>query len=192
MRGACIVGDQRERKCVFVCLCGWVHMCMCINICHIKMEVCVYVSVCMCVYLYMSHQNGSVCVYVSVCICVCVYICHIKMEVCVCLCECVHMCMCVCVYMLHMNGSACVCVFVPQAHFYPCCMDADSRVLALMRSRASRTEPPGRWWDNWPPVPPVLCMTETGILSLVRRVFCFCDKSFYQVLWKPKVFMFKA
>ena len=90
MRGACIVGDQRERKCVFVCLCGWVHMCMCINICHIKMEVCVYVSVCMCVYLYMSHQNGSVCVFMWVCayvyVCMCIYVTYEWkcMRVCVC------------------------------------------------------------------------------------------------------------
>ena len=153
MKGACIVGDQRERKCGFVCLCEWVHMCMCIYICHIKMEVCVFIWVCICV------------------------------------CECVN------IYVTYEWKCMCVCVCTPsQAHFYPCHMECWPSRVNTMRSRASRTEPPGRWWDSWPPVPPVLRMTENivGILSLVRRVFCFCDKSFYQVLWKPKVFMFKA
>lgn len=159
----------------------------------------------------------EVCVYVSVCMCMCVYICHIKMEACVCLCDCVHMCICVCVYIIYVTSKwkcvcvyvcvhMCMCVYVYVTYKWKCmcvCVwvklifilviwNVDPRVLTLMRSRGSRTEPPGRWWDSWPPAPPVLRMTEMGILSLVRRVFCFRDKSFYQVLWKPKVFMFKA
>ena len=152
-------------------------------------EMCVSVSVCICVYvcvcLYMSYKNGSVCVYVCayVHICVCVYICHIKMEVCV------YVSVCICVYIY-----VCVCVFVPQVKliFILVVWNVDPHVLTLMRSHAGRTEPPGWQWDSWPPAPPVLHMTELGILSLVRKDFCFHDKSSYRVLWKPKVFMFKT
>ena len=134
------------------------YMCVCVYICHIKMEVCVFMCVHMCIY--MPHKNGSVC-----------------------LCECVRMC----VYI-------CVCVFVPQVKliFILVVWNVDPHVLTLMRSHAGRTEPPGWRGDSWPPAPPVLHMTELGILSLVRKDFCFHDKSSYRVLWKPKVFMFKT
>ena len=167
MKGACIVDDQRERD---VCVCECVHMCMC---------------VCVCVCLYMSYKNGSVCVYVCICayMCVSLYMSHKNGSVC--LYECVRMCIYICV---------CVCVFVPQVKliFILVVGNVDPHVLTLMRSHAGRTEPPGWRWDTWPPAPPVLHMTELGILSLVRKDFCFHDKSSYRVLWKLKVFMFKT
>ena len=64
----------------------WVCACVCIYICHIKMEVCVFMWVCayVCVFIYVTSKWKCVCAYVYVCVCVYVTYEWKCMRVCVC------------------------------------------------------------------------------------------------------------
>ena len=87
-----LIDDKRSVKCVYVCVCLCVSLCVSVCLC-----VSLCVSVCLCVSLCVSVcLCVSLCVSVCLCVSLCVSVC-LRVSPCLSVCLCVSLCVCVCV-----------------------------------------------------------------------------------------------